>query len=103
MARRFLLVTILFVIFAQPAHAAYRFIVRTNGGIQTVRQICTLLGCTVTRGLDGSLGQLFLVTAPQSISPTLFLLTRQTQNGVLGAEPDAITTIPLGPDTALPS
>jgi subtilisin family serine protease len=103
MARRFLLATIFFVVFAQPAHADYRFIVRVNGGIQTVRQICTLLGCTVTRGLDGSLSQLFLVTAPQSISPTLFLLTLQTQNGVLDAEPDAITTIPLGPDTAIPS
>ena len=59
----------------RTAVADNRFIVRDSLGLVSLQNTCLLLGCNVVEGLDGALGQLFLVTAPSIIDPNLFILT----------------------------
>src|SRR5438309_10585861 len=67
MKRRFLILTVLFLLFAPHVRADNQFIVRLDSGLLGIQPICIGLGCTVTRGLDGTLGELFLVNVPTSI------------------------------------
>jgi subtilisin family serine protease len=90
----FLFVVVLFVFFAQQASAEYRFIVRAGGGLPGMQRICTLLPCSVTRGMDGTLGQLFLVSIPDSADPNIFLALLQNQIGVSDVELDVPLNIP---------
>src|SRR6266851_5322472 len=60
---------ILFLLFAAwtaPVTAGTRFIVRNPSGLTSLQQLCATLGCSVSGGLDGGAGKLFLVTAPPS-------------------------------------
>jgi subtilisin family serine protease len=82
------------VLLASSALADGRFIVRVGGGLPLMQTICTLLGCNVTGGLDGSLGQVFLVTNPNSTLPdSTFLLSLLSSIGVVDAEPDLLASI----------
>src|SRR5260370_17213281 len=50
-------------------------IVRTTGGLTAVQALCLLPAtCTVVGGLDGTLGQVFLVTTPLPLQTFLSLL-----------------------------
>src|SRR4030095_4187066 len=92
MKKRVLFV-ILFVLFSQYAQADNRFIVRAEGGLVALQQICALLSCTVNRGLDGSLGQLFLVKMNNNGSPTIFIQALQAQIGISNVELDTLESI----------
>jgi hypothetical protein len=82
---------------AKPAKAAdNRFIVRTTGGLPLIQGVCALLGCNVVYGLDGSLNQLFLVTAPSSIDPNALLAILQSQLGVVAVELDRLVGLGAG-------
>lgn len=75
-----------------PAEGADRYIVRVNGGGAGVLQnVCRLLGCQVTEGVDGSLGQLFLVTT--ALRPAVFLTTILRQPVVVDVEQDLIASV----------
>ncbi len=100
----FLFVAVLFVLFARQASAENRFIVRVSGGLPGIQRICTLLPCTVIRGLDGTLGQLFLVSGPDFVNPDIFLTLLQIQIGVSGVELDVPLSIgPIPVSYAIPS
>jgi len=45
-----------------------RLIVRDNLGLLGILNTCLLLGCTVQQTLDGTVGQLFLVTVPSTLN-----------------------------------
>ena len=94
MKRRFLILTVLFLLFARHLGADNQFIVRLDSGLSGIQPICIGLGCTVTRGLDGTLGQLFLVNVPSSIDPNAFLQLLQSQPGVSNVELDTAITVP---------
>ncbi len=91
-----------------PAATQNRFIVRTTLGLQALTQLCALptLGCTVVGGLDGSLNQLFLLTTPSTVDPTIFLTALRATVGIVDAELDQllsmvgglnkVTTVPSG-------
>ncbi|PYV70816.1 MAG: hypothetical protein DMG97_18220 [Acidobacteria bacterium] len=96
---RFLSVAVLFLLFAQQARANHRFIVRIGAGLPGIQRICTALACTVTRGLDGTLGQLFLVSVLDSANPDTVLQLLQSQNGVSSVELDIPIKIPQIPDS----
>ena len=51
----------------QPAAAQNRYIVRTTGGLSSVLNLCSLLGCQVQGSLDGNINQTFLVTSSTNI------------------------------------
>src|SRR5258708_39289211 len=78
-----------------PAATQNRFIVRTTLGLQALTQLCALpiLGCTVVGGLDGSLNQLFLLTTPSMVDPTIFLTTLRATAGIVDAELDQLLSI----------
>src|SRR5712671_5399153 len=112
--RIFLLVLFLALPRLTPAANQNRFIVRSTLGLQALTQLCTLptLGCTVVGGLDASLNQLFLLTTPSIVDPTVFLTALRATPGIVDAELDEVlamigglnkvTTIPSGlSDTTL--
>src|SRR6267378_6270869 len=81
-----------------PAATQNRFIVRTTLSLQSLTQLCALptLGCTVVGGLDGSLNQLFLLTTPSILDPTVFLTTLRATPGILAAELDQVLSLVAG-------
>src|SRR5258706_13624820 len=78
-----------------PAATQNRFIVRSTLGVQALTQLCAvqILGCTVVGGLDGSLNQLFLLTTPSMVDPTIFLTTLRATAGIVDAELDQLLSI----------
>ncbi len=92
--RRFLFLNLLFAfaLWAVPAQADGRFIVRVNGGISIIQSICLPLGCTVAEALDGTVGDLFLVTAPDSIAG-LVSQVLNTLPLIADVEPDLIAHV----------
>jgi subtilisin family serine protease len=94
MKYRLLLVVCLSILFVQPSYAETRVIVRVDAGLTAIQQICTVLRCFVSRGLDGSSGQVFLVSVPDTVDPNAFLLSLRLQPGVSTAELDTLLRIP---------
>jgi subtilase family protein len=80
-----------------------RFIVRNPSGLASLQQLCITLGCNVAGGIDGSLGKVFLVTAPSGIDPNAFLQTLRSQPGVTNAELDALLRVMQSATPAAPS
>src|SRR3989442_1046230 len=82
--RKWLLFALLTLLWAKPAAADNRFIVRSNLGASglsaAVSTLCgVVLGCNVVLGLDGTLGQLYLITTPSTINPATFLSLLQSK------------------------
>ena len=84
---------------APQASADSRFIVRDPSGLASLQQSCLILGCTVVRGLDGNLGQLFLLTTPDGVDPTVFLNILLSTPGVVDAELDQVISLIGGLNT----
>jgi hypothetical protein len=51
----------------KPAAAQNRYIVRSTGGLSSVLNLCNLLHCQVQGGLDGQVGQTYLVTSTNNL------------------------------------
>jgi subtilisin family serine protease len=75
-------------LWALPAQAEDRYIVRVNGGQSIISSVCGLLNCSVSGSLDGSLGKVFLVTKSSTVPATTFLNTILAQLGIVDAELD---------------
>src|SRR5437016_8363488 len=89
--RRWLLAALLLtLLWAAPASAQNRIIVRTTlgqTGLESLLQpLCLLQTCNVVGPLDGSLGQLFLVTT--SLEPTTLINLLRPLLGIVDAEVD---------------
>jgi len=81
---------------SSPARADNRVIVRTTLGLQGLEAFCNgglplLQTCTVVGGLDGPLGQLFLVTTPVDLTTFLNLLSGTV--GIVDAEADQLLSL----------
>jgi subtilisin family serine protease len=85
----------------KPAAAQNRYIVRTTGGLSSVLDLCTLLGCQVQGGLDGTVGQNFLVTSTNLLSNTLTLV--ESLLGIVSIEADRLLPIPHPSLPSIPS
>jgi subtilisin family serine protease len=105
MRRCFVCVSLLFcVLSARPASAGVdRIIVRDTSGWSSLANLCPLLGCTVSESLDGTLGQLFLVTAPSSINPNQLILALESLPGIADAEIDQWLLVQQSSGTSVPS
>jgi len=82
MIRRYARTLASFLVFAMlalvpaQASAGERLIVRTSGlltGLPVVKSACSLVGCSVLYGLDGTLGKLFLVSIPDGLDIPLVM------------------------------
>ena len=81
-------------LYASPATADNRVIVRTTLGLQGLQAFCNvplLPICTVVEGLDGTLNQLFLVTTPLDVTTFLNLLGSTV--GIVDAEADQLLSL----------
>ncbi len=100
------MLAIFFLFFAAwtvPAAADTRFTVRNPSGFTALQQLCVTLGCSVSGGLDGGVGKLFLVTAPALVDPSAFLQILRGQPGITNAELDALLKVLQATGTAPPS
>jgi len=70
------------------ALGSQKLIVRNNNGLLAMQGVCQLLGCSVIRQLDGTLGTLFLVRPPDLISLEQFEASLLAQTGIVHVEPD---------------
>ncbi len=87
---------LLALLWATPAKADTPVIVRTTAGLSTLQTFCSLpTTCTVVGPLDGTLGQVFLVTTP--LDPTTFIgLLSNPLTGLTGfvdAEVDQVLSL----------
>src|SRR5258708_11841086 len=97
MKRVWLLATVLLALStSETAAAEQRFIVRSTLGLPSLQQFCLLHSCSVVRGLDGTLNELFLVTTSDLINPIFFLGTLRLVPGVVDAQLDHVLTIRSG-------
>src|SRR5258707_12014033 len=90
----------------QPAAAQNRYIVRTTGGLSSVLNLCSLLGCQVQGSLDGNINQTFLVTSSGNIIVNLLNFSVNLVESLLGIqtiEPDSLLPVPLAPLNSIPS
>jgi subtilisin family serine protease len=90
----------------KPAAAQNRYIVRTTGGLSSVLNLCNLLKCQVQGGLDGQVGQTFLVSSSNNllgnlVNGTLNLV--ESLLGIVSVEADHLLPIPQAPLRSIPS
>ncbi len=91
---------------AKPAAAQSRYIVRTTGGLSSVLNLCNLLKCQVQGGLDGPVGQTFLVTSTNNLLDNLVngaITLVQSLLGIVSVEADRLLPIPKAPLPNIPS
>jgi subtilisin family serine protease len=90
----------------RPAAAQNRYIVRTTGGLSSVLNLCNLLKCQVQGGLDGQVGQTFLVTSSDNLLGNLLngtLTFVESLLGIVSIEADHLLPIPQAPLRNIPS
>jgi len=67
---------------------AENLIVRCTGGLNVVQAVCRIIGCSVVRGLDDPLSQLFLVSLPNALSRLPILQSFGRAIGITNIELD---------------
>jgi thermitase len=90
-------ILVLTLVVPSPAAAQNRYIVRTTGGLSSVLNLCNLLQCQVQGGLDGPVGQNFLVTSSNNILVNLINGTLnfvESLLGIVSIEADRLMPIP---------
>jgi subtilisin family serine protease len=91
---RFLVSFLLFLgISSGPAAAQNRVIVRDSLGLHGLQFTCLLVSCNIVEGVDGTLGQVFVVTPGPLSSLTTLLEELLGQLGVVDAEPDLLLRV----------
>ncbi len=109
MTRRFTILVAMIALmlaFSKPAAAQNRYIVRTTGGLSSVLNLCNLLQCQVQGGLDGPVGQNFLVTSSNNFLADLVngaLNLVESLLGITSVEADHLLPIPQAPLGSFPS
>jgi len=91
---------------AKPAAAQNRYIVRSTGGLSSVLNLCNLLQCQVQGGLDGPVGQNFLVTSTNNLLANLVngtLTLVESLLGIVSVEADHLLPIPQPRLASIPS
>jgi hypothetical protein len=103
MKRQICLASLLLFLFSpKQAIADNRFIVRDTKGLTSLHQLCSKLDCTVQLGLDGAIGQVFLVTTPDAVDANRFLTVLENEPEVADAELDLLLRLPLQPLAGAP-
>jgi subtilisin family serine protease len=87
----------------KQAAAQTRVIVRDSLGLASLQDLCPLVGCAVVEGIDGTLGQVFLVTAPNVLPPDLLISIVDSLPGVVDAETDQLVHVQQSSGTDVPS
>ena len=93
MKRRSLLsIALLALLWVAPARADTGVIVRTTAGLPALQALCSApTVCTVVGAVDGTLGQVFLVSTPLPVAS--FLTTLQSLTGFVDAQADQVLNL----------
>lgn len=86
---------------SRPAAAQQRYIVVSTGGLSSVLNLCSLLGCQVKGSLDGNVGQTFLVTSTNLLNTALTLV--ESLLGIVSIEADNLQHMPQPNLPSIPS
>ena len=86
---------------SRPVAAQQRYIVVSTGGLSSVLNLCSLLGCQVQGNLDGALNQTFLVTSNNILSTALTLA--ESLLGIVSIEADNLQHVPQPNLPSIPS
>ena len=97
----FFALIVLMLASSRPAAAQNRYIVVSTGGLNSVLNLCSLLGCQVQGNLDGAVNQTFLVTSPNLINTVLTLV--ESLLGIVSIEPDNLQGLPQPHLPSIPS
>jgi subtilisin family serine protease len=81
----------------QPSGQSQRLIIRTNIGLLGLQGVCLLNGCNVVGSLDGTLNQVFLITAPLGIDINALAGILRLVPGILDVELDQNLVLPPNP------
>src|SRR5258708_19432648 len=102
MKRSLLVIALILTTFcaANPAAAQNRYIVQSNGGLSSVLNLCSLLGCQVQGNLDGTVGQTFLVLSANPLTTVLTLA--ESLLGIVSIEADNLLPVPHTPLPSIP-
>jgi Subtilase family len=101
--RMWLASALMALLWATPAKADTGVIVRTTAGLQALQALCALpTTCTIVGGLDGTLGQVFLVTTPLPLQTFLGLLPTGL-TGFVDAEVDQLVSMVVGGLNVVPT
>jgi subtilisin family serine protease len=92
---------VLMLAWSRPAAAQQRYIVVSTGGLSSVLNLCSLLGCQVQGNLDGTLNQTFLVTSNNLLSTALTLV--ESLLGIVSIEADNLQHVPQPSLPSIPS
>lgn len=84
-----------------PAVGQNRYIVQTTGGLGSVLNLCSLLGCQVYGSLDGTLQQTFLVTSAGNLVTGILTFAEQLL-GITSIEADRLLPMPLPHVSSIP-
>jgi subtilisin family serine protease len=86
------LLLLFLVLSSGPAEAQNNYqnnyIVRDDLGSTALHFVCYLLRCSVIEGIDGSLGNVFLISNLGFVNETQFLFALLSQPGIVDVEPD---------------
>jgi len=84
---------LLLLLWAAPAQADSRIIVRTTLGLGELQELCSLplLNCNVVGTLDGTLNQVFLITTP--LDGTIVVDILRELPGIVDAELDQLVSL----------
>src|SRR5713101_4629175 len=83
---------LLVLLWATPAKASSGVLVRTTLGLQGLQAICVAQNCAVvSTPLDGTLGQVFLVTT--TLDPVTLVNTLRALPGIVDAEVDQVLSL----------
>ena len=90
---------------ATPAAAQNRYIVRTSRGLGSVLNLCLAANCQVQQGLDGSVGQTYLVTSSGNLLTNLLggvLSLLERLLGIESVEADQLLSLPQASMSTIP-
>ncbi len=94
MKRRVLLIALLIaVLSAAPAEAAERLIVRVTEGLANIQLACLLAGCSVIENIDGSPGDLYLVSSADVLGLNGVIAALLNTTGVVNVEVDTLAHV----------
>jgi hypothetical protein len=84
----FVTIAALLALTTTPAAAQNRYIVRTTGGLTSVLKLCLSANCQVQGGLDGNVGQTYLVTSSGNLITNLLGFIGNLLESLLGIQRD---------------
>src|SRR5260221_1505970 len=104
MNRSLLVIALILTTFcaANPAAAQNRYIVQSNGGLSSVLNLCSLLGCQVQGNLAGNVGRPFLVTSVGNLVTAVWTVVEQLL-GIVSIEADRALPLPKVHVNIIPS